>query len=109
MHLADHDESFVGGRIWTEPAQITHRLADLTGFHDELIWVLLAVGLNASISVALVTWLKRRPLTLARVAAIGVPFAAPALTLVFAAVVATGVVGAGGLLGRALRRSQQAG
>ena len=38
-------------------------------------------------TVALVTWVKRRPLTLTRVAAIGVPFAAPALTLGFAAVV----------------------
>ena len=66
---------------------IFYRLADLTGFHDELIWVLLAVGLNASIAVAFVTWLKRRPLSLARIAAIGVPFAAPALTLGFAALV----------------------
>ena len=66
---------------------IFYRLADLTGFHDELIWVLLAVGLNASIGVAFLTWLKRRPLSLARIGAIGAPFAAPALTLGFAAVV----------------------
>src|SRR5262249_14434098 len=30
MHLADHDESLVGGRIWTETAQIEQRLADIT-------------------------------------------------------------------------------
>ncbi|RMG35911.1 MAG: cell division protein FtsK [Planctomycetota bacterium] len=30
MHLADFDEKLVNGRIWTEPAQIEQRLADLT-------------------------------------------------------------------------------
>jgi hypothetical protein len=30
MHLADYDESLVGSRIWTEPAHIEQRLADLT-------------------------------------------------------------------------------
>ena len=37
MHLADHDETFVGGRIWTEPAQITHRLADLTAHMENVL------------------------------------------------------------------------
>jgi DNA segregation ATPase FtsK/SpoIIIE, S-DNA-T family len=37
MHLADHDESFVTGRIWTEPAQITHRLADLTAHMENVL------------------------------------------------------------------------
>ena len=30
MHLADHDELLVTSRIWTEPAQIEQRLADIT-------------------------------------------------------------------------------
>jgi hypothetical protein len=37
MHLADHDESLVNGRIWTEPAQITHRLADLTAHMENVL------------------------------------------------------------------------
>lgn len=30
MHLADHDESLINSRIWTESSHIDHRLADLT-------------------------------------------------------------------------------
>ncbi len=30
MHLGDHDEKLVDGRIWTEPAQIDERLSNLT-------------------------------------------------------------------------------
>jgi len=36
MHLADHDELLVTSRIWTEPAQIEQRLADITE-HMELV------------------------------------------------------------------------
>jgi hypothetical protein len=37
MHLADHDENLVNGRIWTEPAHITHRLADLTAHQENVL------------------------------------------------------------------------
>ena len=30
MHLADHDEALVGGRIWTSGEHIEQRLSDLT-------------------------------------------------------------------------------
>jgi hypothetical protein len=37
MHLADHDDQLVGGRIWTETDQIDHRLTDLTGHMETII------------------------------------------------------------------------
>ena len=37
MHLADHDESLVNGRIWTSPEQIEQRLADLTDHMETVI------------------------------------------------------------------------
>ena len=37
MHLADFDEKLVGGRIWTEPAQIGSRLTDLTEHMETVI------------------------------------------------------------------------
>ncbi len=37
MHLADFDEQLVTSRIWTEPAQIEHRLADLTAHMEHVI------------------------------------------------------------------------
>ena len=37
MHLADHDESLVGGRIWTEQEQIEQRLANLTEHMETVI------------------------------------------------------------------------
>ena len=37
MHLADHDEMLVSGRIWTEPAQIEQRLADLSAHMEHVI------------------------------------------------------------------------
>jgi DNA segregation ATPase FtsK/SpoIIIE, S-DNA-T family len=37
MHLADHDEALVGGRIWTETDQIQQRLADLTEHMETVI------------------------------------------------------------------------
>ncbi|MFK7960991.1 MAG: FtsK/SpoIIIE domain-containing protein [Phycisphaerales bacterium] len=37
MHLGDHDESFIGGRIWTEPRHIEQRLADLTEHMEHVI------------------------------------------------------------------------
>lgn len=37
MHLADHDEALVGGRIWTEKEQIEQRLADLTEHMETVI------------------------------------------------------------------------
>jgi energy-coupling factor transporter ATP-binding protein EcfA2 len=37
MHLADHDPQLVGGRIWTEPAQIEKRLADVTAHMENVI------------------------------------------------------------------------
>jgi S-DNA-T family DNA segregation ATPase FtsK/SpoIIIE len=37
MNLADHDESLVGSRIWTEAAHIEQRLADLTAHMENVI------------------------------------------------------------------------
>lgn len=37
MHLADYEESLVGGRIWTESSQIEQRLADLTEHMETVI------------------------------------------------------------------------
>ncbi len=37
MHLADHDESLVGSRIWTEKDHINQRLADLTEHMETVI------------------------------------------------------------------------
>ncbi|HEX8913131.1 MAG TPA: FtsK/SpoIIIE domain-containing protein, partial [Humisphaera sp.] len=37
MHLADHDDQLVGGRIWTEGDQIDQRLNDLTGHMETVI------------------------------------------------------------------------
>ena len=37
MHLADHDEALVGGRIWTEREHIEQRLADLTEHMETVI------------------------------------------------------------------------
>lgn len=37
MHLADYDESLVGGRIWTESDQIDQRLANLTDHMETVI------------------------------------------------------------------------
>ena len=37
MHLADHDEALVGGRIWTEQDQIEQRLADMTEHMETVI------------------------------------------------------------------------
>jgi hypothetical protein len=37
MHLADFDEQLVTSRIWTEPGQIEHRLADLTAHMEHVI------------------------------------------------------------------------
>jgi hypothetical protein len=37
MHLADHDEALVGGRIWTESEQIDQRLANLTEHMETVI------------------------------------------------------------------------
>ncbi len=37
MHLADHDEALVGGRIWTEQGHIEQRLADLTAHMENVI------------------------------------------------------------------------
>jgi hypothetical protein len=37
MHLADHDESLVGSRIWTEKEHIQQRLADLTEHMETVI------------------------------------------------------------------------
>ena len=37
MHLADHDDALVGGRIWTETDQIQQRLADLTEHMETVI------------------------------------------------------------------------
>ena len=37
MHLADYDEPLVTSRIWTEPAQIEQRLADLTEHMENVI------------------------------------------------------------------------
>ncbi len=37
MHLADHDEALVGGRIWTESEHIDQRLANLTEHMETVI------------------------------------------------------------------------
>jgi S-DNA-T family DNA segregation ATPase FtsK/SpoIIIE len=37
MHLTDYDEQLVGARIWTEPAQIEKRLADITAHMETVI------------------------------------------------------------------------
>ncbi len=37
MHLADYDDSLVGGRIWSEQDQIERRLADLTEHMETVI------------------------------------------------------------------------
>jgi hypothetical protein len=37
MHLADHDENLVGGRIWTNPEHIDQRLTDLTEHMETVI------------------------------------------------------------------------
>ncbi len=37
MHLADHDESLVGARIWTEKEHMQQRLADLTEHMETVI------------------------------------------------------------------------
>ena len=37
MHLADFDESLIAHRIWTEPAHIEQRLADLTAHMESII------------------------------------------------------------------------
>ncbi len=37
MHLADHDEALVTGRIWTEPGHIEKQLADLTEHMENVI------------------------------------------------------------------------
>ena len=37
MHLADHDESLVGNRIWTDTAHIEQRLIDLTEHMENVI------------------------------------------------------------------------
>ena len=37
MHLADHDDALIGGRIWTEQEQIEQRLADMTEHMETVI------------------------------------------------------------------------
>jgi hypothetical protein len=37
MHLADHDDQLVGGRIWTETDQIDQKLSNLTGHMETVI------------------------------------------------------------------------
>jgi S-DNA-T family DNA segregation ATPase FtsK/SpoIIIE len=37
MHLADHDDRLVGGRIWTETEQVDQRMNDLTGHMETII------------------------------------------------------------------------
>ncbi|MEM1109599.1 MAG: FtsK/SpoIIIE domain-containing protein [Planctomycetota bacterium] len=37
MHLADHEESLVNGRVWSEPAHIDRRLTDLTDHMGQMI------------------------------------------------------------------------
>ncbi|MDZ4780003.1 MAG: FtsK/SpoIIIE domain-containing protein [Planctomycetia bacterium] len=37
MHLADYDEALVGHRIWTEPAQIERKLAEITEHMETVI------------------------------------------------------------------------
>jgi len=37
MHVADYEEAIIGGRIWTDPAQIQNQLNDLTGHMENVI------------------------------------------------------------------------
>jgi len=37
MHLADYDESIVGGKIWTDPAHIERKLTELTEHMEKVI------------------------------------------------------------------------
>ncbi len=37
MELADHDETLIGGRIWTDPSHIEKRLAELTEHMEKVI------------------------------------------------------------------------
>ncbi|HRQ75328.1 MAG TPA: FtsK/SpoIIIE domain-containing protein [Phycisphaerales bacterium] len=37
MHLADYNDAFVGGKIWTEPRHIDQRLTDLTEHMENVI------------------------------------------------------------------------
>jgi hypothetical protein len=37
MHLADHEDSLVNGRVWSEPMHIDRRLADLTDHMGQMI------------------------------------------------------------------------
>ena len=37
MHLADHEDSLVNGRVWSEPAHIDRRLLDLTDHMGQMI------------------------------------------------------------------------
>jgi len=37
MHLADYDESLIGGRIWTEAGHVEQRLTDLTNHMENVI------------------------------------------------------------------------
>ena len=37
MHLADHEDSLVSGRVWSEPAHIDRRLLDLTDHMGQMI------------------------------------------------------------------------
>ena len=37
MHLADHEETLVNGRIWTQPRQIEQRLSDLNEHMEKVI------------------------------------------------------------------------
>jgi hypothetical protein len=37
MHLADHEEALIHGRIWTEASHIEARLADLTGHMENVL------------------------------------------------------------------------
>jgi hypothetical protein len=37
MHLADHEETLIHGRIWTEASQIEQRLADLTAHMENVL------------------------------------------------------------------------
>jgi hypothetical protein len=37
MHLADHEEALIHGRIWTEASHIEQRLADLTGHMENVL------------------------------------------------------------------------
>jgi hypothetical protein len=66
---------------------VLYRLGDLPRFRDELAWVLLAIGVNLALVVAAVSRFRRRPLAIGAAAAVGLAFAAPALTLGFAGVV----------------------